>query len=93
MSRKNNSFLEPLIQALTQIHEHDASVAMTSPIRLDQMLPDNYDYFYKYQGSLTTPPCSEAVTWVLFSEVVGIGQKQVRSGQRLTFCDPFRDLL
>ncbi|XP_067033365.1 carbonic anhydrase-like [Acropora muricata] len=45
---------------------------------LDSLLPaDRTKYFrYKY-GSLTTPPCSEAVTWTVFNESVEISQNQM----------------
>ncbi|TMW41689.1 hypothetical protein DOY81_013231, partial [Sarcophaga bullata] len=35
------------------------------------------DKFYTYKGSLTTPPCSEAVTWVLYPDPIPISPKQV----------------
>ena len=36
------------------------------------------DRFYHYNGSLTTPPCSEAVQWVVFTNDSYISHDQVK---------------
>ncbi len=41
------------------------------------LLPDNRSYFY-YNGSLTTPPCSEGVRWFVLSSPVEIAQSQAQ---------------
>lgn len=52
--------------------ESDEPVAF-NPTRL---LPKSKAYF-SYQGSLTTPPCSEGVTWLVMREPVQISAQQV----------------
>jgi len=41
------------------------------------ILPSNKDY-YKFMGSLTTPPCSEGVKWNVFKTSVTISKEQVK---------------
>lgn len=44
---------------------------------LDQLLPNDLEHFFKYSGSLTAPPCSESVTWIVFREISGISASQM----------------
>ncbi len=39
-------------------------------------LPEGRGYF-RYAGSLTTPPCSEVVSWVVMTEAITVSQAQV----------------
>jgi len=50
-----------------------------SSLRVDpaDLLPADIQHFYHYTGSLTTPPCTENVTWLIMSEPVQMSQKQV----------------
>jgi carbonic anhydrase len=39
--------------------------------------------YYRYEGSLTTPPCSETVDWLVFSEAVEVAQTDIERFARL----------
>jgi len=45
-------------------------------IDLSDLLPTNRAY-YTYQGSLTTPPCSEGVSWYVLREPVSVSTDQI----------------
>ena len=47
------------------------------PFKLEPMLPDTLDKFFRYSGSLTTPTCDESVTWTVFKDSVKISETQV----------------
>ena len=40
------------------------------------MLPKDHSY-YKYEGSLTTPPCTEHVTWAVLATPVTLSKGQI----------------
>ena len=46
-------------------------------INASNLLPENIGQYYRYQGSLTTPPCSEIVTWLVLKQPVEISKLQI----------------
>ncbi|MGA9657607.1 MAG: carbonic anhydrase family protein [Asticcacaulis sp.] len=51
-------------------------------INAQDLLPGTED-FYVYSGSLTTPPCTEGVTWMVYSSPMSISAEQADAFQRL----------
>ncbi len=43
----------------------------------DRLLPANSTY-YRYYGSLTTPPCSEGVLWTVYKEPIEASEAQIK---------------
>ncbi|OCU02867.1 carbonic anhydrase 9 [Xenopus laevis] len=41
------------------------------------LLPQRLDRYYRYNGSLTTPPCYQTVNWTLFNQTVFLSQEQM----------------
>ncbi|MFG6455965.1 carbonic anhydrase [Roseateles sp. BYS96W] len=69
----------PLIQAvfdnLPKTKEQEVTVPGLS-IDISALLPDNRAY-YSFAGSLTTPPCSEGVSWFVLKTPVPVSAAQI----------------
>ncbi len=53
-------------------------VAMASQVKADDLLPQDRDY-YRFNGSLTTPPCTEGVLWMVMKQPVTVSKEQVEA--------------
>lgn len=62
--------------------EIGAPDAVGEDIALGELLPESRGYF-TYQGSLTTPPCSEVVRWLLLDAPVALSAKQIAAYRAL----------
>jgi carbonic anhydrase len=56
--------------------EEGAPTALKSRILPNEMIPQNPTYF-RFSGSLTTPPCSEGVRWVLMKTPMTASKDQI----------------
>lgn len=75
----------PVIRTLWNylpLEQNDEVAPPDVPIDLTQLLPVSRNY-YTYMGSLTTPPCTEGVTWLVMKEPVSISAEQVSIFARL----------
>ena len=52
-------------------------------VHADYLLPDDRAY-YRYDGSLTTPPCTEGVTWFVLQSPIEISGAQIRTFENIT---------
>jgi len=57
---------------------------------LNLNLPDSREY-YTYDGSLTTPPCTENVEWYVFKNPITISLEQVKQLQELMPINNYRN--
>ncbi len=99
---KSSKFTEELarLKDLPDLGEGSEFVARALNINPTLLLPENFlrrtqqgfEYlgdFITYQGSLTTPPCTQAVTWVLLLEPVDVSMNDIVSVQKARFGNEF----
>jgi carbonic anhydrase len=71
----SNPYLEKAWNVIPT-EETTEAVKWTEPIDLISLLPKDKDSF-RYNGSLTTPPCSEAVKWMVLEEPIEMSKEQI----------------
>ncbi len=75
---------QPLLQTVWNhlpLEKHEEAAARV-PLDPGQLLPADRRY-YSYMGSLTTPPCSEGVLWLVMQQPVPVSAQQIDIFARL----------
>ncbi|XP_063517963.1 receptor-type tyrosine-protein phosphatase gamma isoform X4 [Pongo pygmaeus] len=78
VSPRDNSALDPIIHGLKGVVHHEKETFL-DPFVLRDLLPASLGSYYRYTGSLTTPPCSEVVEWIVFRRPVPISYHQLEA--------------
>ncbi|XP_042333826.1 carbonic anhydrase 6 [Sceloporus undulatus] len=76
-SNLENTYYSDFIAHLAKIRFAGQSTTLNT-LDIMTMLPENLSNYYRYQGSLTTPPCTENVLWTLFDSPIKLSHAQVR---------------
>lgn len=75
----------PFIQTLWNYMPLEKNMPVSPPnaiVNLNTLLPTSRNY-YTYMGSLTTPPCSEGVLWLVMKQPVQVSPEQINIFSRL----------
>ncbi|XP_052365669.1 carbonic anhydrase 14-like isoform X6 [Oncorhynchus keta] len=65
-----------ILNYLGRIRHAGQSVSIPA-FDVQSLLPSDLGRYYRYNGSLTTPPCFQSVLWTLFTETVKISHTQL----------------
>ncbi len=71
---RNNALLSPLWMKMP--NKKGDRNALPKPYDVSAMLPSDRDY-YRFDGSLTTPPCTEGVSWFVIKQPAIVSKPQI----------------
>ncbi|XP_023059128.1 carbonic anhydrase 9 [Piliocolobus tephrosceles] len=75
---EENSAYEQLLSHLEEIAE-EGSETQVPGLDVSALLPSDLSRYFRYEGSLTTPPCAQGVIWTVFNQTVMLSAKQLHT--------------
>ncbi|XP_044121341.1 carbonic anhydrase 9 [Neovison vison] len=75
---EENSAYEQLLSHLEEITEEDSETWVPG-LDVSALLPSDLSRYFRYEGSLTTPPCAQGVIWTVFNQTVRLSAKQLHT--------------
>lgn len=74
-----NAALNPVLAAIPQ--KENQPVALSRSMDLRPLFPADQHY-YRFSGSLTTPPCTEGLRWLVMKQPIQLSQPQLAQFQK-----------
>ncbi|KAM4663326.1 carbonic anhydrase 14 isoform 1-T1 [Discoglossus pictus] len=77
----DNPGYDNIVRNLENVRHAGVKISIPS-FDVQQLFPEHLDQYYRYKGSLTTPPCYQSVLWTVFHHKAQISKTQLEKLQK-----------
>ncbi len=65
--------------------------SITINLNLASLININFNQFWRYTGSLTTPPCTEGIIWSVFKQAIVVNDDQLQLFRNDLYSKDYRE--
>ncbi|XP_028660808.1 carbonic anhydrase 14 isoform X2 [Erpetoichthys calabaricus] len=76
IGRQENAEYNNILSSLADVSSEESDIEIDG-FNIRFLLPSNLERFFRYNGSLTTPPCFQTVNWTVFNDTIKVSRKQM----------------
>ncbi|XP_034467649.1 carbonic anhydrase 14 isoform X3 [Hippoglossus hippoglossus] len=87
---ETNDAFNNILNYLSRIRHADQKASIPA-FDVQSLLPKDLKRYYRYNGSLTTPPCYQSVIWSLFHERVQVSKAQLLKMETILYSSKAKD--
>ncbi|KAJ7307192.1 hypothetical protein JRQ81_009181 [Phrynocephalus forsythii] len=80
----NNPAYDHILKHLDDIKYAEQEISV-EPFNVRELLPEHLGHYFRYNGSLTTPPCYQSVLWTVFHQPAYLSAAQLEKLQRSVY--------
>lgn len=73
---QDNEMVDQILDLIETVPYKGNTTTVEKLFSIETFLPPDMGLYYRYEGSLTTPPCYESVLWTVFEQDIRISDRQ-----------------
>lgn len=77
IDKENNTALNLLLEGVQKVNT-SRTLSNVTGFQLNTFLPQTGFSYFLYPGSITVPPCTETVTWIVIDQPMNISELQMK---------------
>ncbi|RNA03305.1 carbonic anhydrase [Brachionus plicatilis] len=83
---EHNSEFDKILNCIDDILLRDGAASIKQSLDVKKLFPSDVTSYWTYDGSLTTPPCTQCVKWIVFRECITLSDAQLAKLRQMYIC-------